>query len=436
MAASNGRGQLGDDKLAYRRQLIGLASHPNNGAVLIVGADRISADAVADALSVNQKPHAVVTLDDVHEDALALTDGASGSARASRTKLAANAGPPCPSPTYSWEIECGHSDATSGLVSNPLAGATSDLLVDLGATTVVGETLEWLGAEHVLARRAVSKSVAEAIVAAVQRREASAAATGMNLVGNNPGPENIRGGLSSIEEKSLGAIAKAGARPISPCSLSARSKGRPGLHLMDGPGFSPEIAHGIRRIRHPDHAVHHRAGQRLLDRLAPTIKISAHPETARRMPEQIDFDASPVLLGKEEAGGAARRLLSLVVDVASGSPTWGEILDEGDEVPVRLGASSEIGQSISHRGQRPAGRRHPPFGHGGGRARGYRARPRSYPARRRRAGRVRKRADPHGPQGGFGSPRSRRCDPEIRRSHRRGDRADYRGCPCPCAQSA
>ncbi len=339
VAASNGRGQLGDDKLAYRRQLIGLASHPNNGAVLIVGADRISADAVADALSVIQKPHAVVTLDDVHEDALALTDrGVRVGARLAH-EIGRQRRTALPVSDLFVGIECGHSDATSGLVSNPLAGATSDLLVDLGATTVVGETLEWLGAEHVLARRAVSKSVAEAIVAAVQRREASAAATGMNLVGNNPGPENIRGGLSSIEEKSLGAIAKAGARPIQSLLALGEEPGRPGLHLMDGPGFSPELLTGFAASGAQIMLFTTGPGNSFCNSLAPTIKISAHPETARRMPEQIDFDASPVLLGKEEAGGAARRLLSLVVDVASGSPTWGEILDEGDEVPVRLGAS-------------------------------------------------------------------------------------------------
>ncbi len=111
-------------------------------------------------------------------------------------------------------IECGHSDATSGIASNPLAGAVADRLVDCGASVVIGETLEWLGAEHVLARRAADATVSAGIVEAVEQREGSVAATGVDLLYNNPGYENVRGGLSSIEEKSPGAVAKAGSRPI------------------------------------------------------------------------------------------------------------------------------------------------------------------------------------------------------------------------------
>ena len=339
VAAANGRGQLGIDKLAYRSQLAGLACHPNNGAVLVVGADRESADAVAAAVAAIGKPCEVVTLDDVHEDALALTDrGIRAGARLShaigrerRTSL--------PLSDLFVGIECGHSDATSGLVANPLAGAASDLLVDLGASTVVGETLEWLGAEHVLARRAVSPAVADAILAAVNRREHAAAATGMDLTGNNPGPENIRGGLSSIEEKSLGAIAKAGTRSIQSLLALGEAPRQPGLHLMDAPGFSPESLTGFAASGAQLMLFTTGPGNSFCNRLAPTIKISAHPETARRMPEQIDFDASPVLLGREPLEDAARRLIGVIAEVASGSPTWGEILDEGDEVPVRLGAS-------------------------------------------------------------------------------------------------
>ncbi|MHB2169703.1 UxaA family hydrolase [Alsobacter sp. R-9] len=339
VAAANGRGQLGEDKLAYRRQLIGLACHPNNGAVLVVGADRASADAVAEAATTVGKPCEVVTLDDVHEDALALTDrGVRAGARLAHA-IGRERRVVFPLADLFVGIECGHSDATSGLVTNPLAGAVSDLLVDRGAATVVGETLEWLGAEHVLARRAASPAVAEAVVAAVARREAAAAATGMDLTGNNPGPENIRGGLSSIEEKSLGAIAKAGTRAIRSLLALGEAPVGPGLHVMDGPGFSPESLTGFAAAGAQLMLFTTGPGNSFCNAVAPTIKISAHPETARRLPEQIDFDASPVFLGREPQDEAALRLLHLIADVASGAPTWGEVLDEGDEVPVRLGPS-------------------------------------------------------------------------------------------------
>lgn len=339
VAAANGRGQLGEDALAYRRQLLGLARHPNNGAVLVIGADRKTADAIAAAVAEAGLPVEAVTLDDVHEDALALADrGLRAGARLAHA-IGRQQRTPVPLSELFVGIECGHSDATSGLVSNPLVGTVSDLLVDVGASTVVGETLEWLGAEHVLARRAATLTVAEAIVAAVARRETAAAATGMDLLGNNPGQENIRGGLTTIEEKSLGAIAKAGSRPVRSVLAIAETPAVPGLHVMDGPGFSPESLTGFAASGAQLMLFTTGPGNSYCSALAPTIKVSAHPETAARLPEQVDFDAGAVLAGRETLEDAARRLLALVIEVASGAPTWGEVLDETDEVPVRLGPS-------------------------------------------------------------------------------------------------
>ncbi len=169
-------------------------------------------DDIAGAIEAVGKPVATIALDDVHEDALELSArgirlAASLARDASRQRRV-----PAPIRALFLAVECGHSDATSGLVSNPLAGRIVDRLIDAGGTAVFGETVEWLGAEHLLARRAATPAVAEALVAAVERREEAAAATGVDLTGNNPGAENIRGGLSSIEEKSLGAIAKGGTR--------------------------------------------------------------------------------------------------------------------------------------------------------------------------------------------------------------------------------
>ena len=169
----------------------------------------------------------------MHEDSLAL------SARGTRiaARLAHDASrlrrEPAPLSSLFLAVECGHSDATSGLVANPLAGRVVDRLVEAGGTAVFGETIEWLGAEHLLARRAATPAVGAAIVAAVERREAAVAAAGIDLTGNNPGAENIRGGLSSIEEKSLGAIAKGGTRPIAGCSALAEAPPDPGLYVMD-----------------------------------------------------------------------------------------------------------------------------------------------------------------------------------------------------------
>jgi altronate dehydratase large subunit len=191
----------------------------------------------------------------------------------------------------------------------------------------------------VLAGRAHNAELGAAITAAVLRREKQAAKTGADLTGNNPGEENIRGGLSTIEEKSLGAIAKAGGRPIVSLLAIAERPSRPGVHVMDGPGFSPESLTGFAASGAQLMLFTTGPGNSFCSALAPTIKISAHPTTAARLPEQIDFDASDILAGRNTIAGAAEELLACIVDVASGSATWGEVLGESGEVLIRLGPS-------------------------------------------------------------------------------------------------
>jgi altronate dehydratase large subunit len=339
VATPYGRGQLGEDKEAHFRQLIGLGRNPNVGAALVIGADRASVDRVGKAIAETGKVVARIALDDVHEDAITLTErgmrlGAKLAHDISRLRREA-----VPVGELFIGIECGHSDATSGLVANPLAGYVADYLIGQHGAVVIGETLEWLGAEHILASRAQNESVGKAITRAVLKREAAAAATGMDLLGNNPGDENIRGGLSTIEEKSLGAIVKGGTTKVQSLLALAEPPAMPGLHVMDAPGFSPESLTGFAASGAQLMLFTTGPGNSFCNRLAPTIKISGHPNATKRLAEQIDFDGSNVLEGREPLEAAGERLWNLVVDVASGSATWGEILDETDEVFVRLGPS-------------------------------------------------------------------------------------------------
>jgi len=334
-----GRGQFGADKRAHAQQLIGLGRNPNVAAVLIVGADRMTADGMAEQIRTSGKPTEVVALDDVQEDALALSlQRIRAAARlvrnASRQRREASA-----VSSLFLGVECGHSDATSGLVANPLAGKVVDRLIDAGGTAVIGETLEWLGAEHLLARRAATPAVAEAITAAVQRREAAISASGVDPFHDNPGAENIRGDLSSIQEKTLGAIAKGGTRPIDGVLALAEAPARAGLYFMDAPFFSPESLTGFAAAGAQVMLFTTGAGNSFCSAVAPTIKISAKPETLARLGEQIDFDASPAFSGTEDLDHAADRLFSLLLDVASGFRTWGEILSESSESIARIGGS-------------------------------------------------------------------------------------------------
>jgi altronate dehydratase large subunit len=181
--------------------------------------------------------------------------------------------------------------------------------------------------------------VGAAIVAAVLRREAEVARGGQDLTGNNPGAENIRGGLSTIEEKSLGAIAKTGTRPIRGLLRLAERPTLKGLHLMDGPSFSPESLTGFAASGAQIMLFTTGAGNGFCNSVAPTLKVTGRPETARRLTDQIDFDASPVFEGREDIERAGERLFDAMLDVASGAATWGEIHGEGAEAFARLGGS-------------------------------------------------------------------------------------------------
>lgn len=338
-ATPTGRGHVEPDLTLQIDQLAGLGANPNVAAALIVGVDAATTKLVRDRIAATGKPVASVCLADCHEDALALIDagvrlGAHLVREASQLRREL-----LPLDRLVVAVECGHSDATSGIASNPVVGAAVDLLVAGGATVVLGETVEWLGAEHVLARRARSGAVADHIARAVAGRERLAIESGHSLTGNNPGEENIRGGLSTIEEKSLGAIAKSGTATIEAViDVAAPLPGR-GLYLMDGPSFSPESMTGF--VASGAHIILFTTGpgNNGASLIAPTIKVTAHGATAARLKEQIDFDASGVFDGEETTAAAGGRLLGFIGEIAGGTLTFGEVLGEGLEVLTRARGS-------------------------------------------------------------------------------------------------
>jgi altronate dehydratase large subunit len=224
-----GSGLLGEDAALQRRALAAFGRHPNVGAALVIGATPPLVDEIAQAIAATGKPVDALVLDDCEHDAITLTERGTRIAarmmrevsRMRRTRVALDA--------LCLGMECGRSDPSSGLVSNPLVGCVVDAVIAAGGRAVFGETIEWLGAEHLLARRAADAEVARAIQDAVTRREQTAVAAGMDLLGNNPGPTNIAAGLSTIEEKSLGAIAKGGRAPIRGVIAIAEPLPGPGL---------------------------------------------------------------------------------------------------------------------------------------------------------------------------------------------------------------
>ena len=332
-----GGGLIGADQAQHLRALAGFGLNPNVGAVLLLGSDPPKIAALAQDIGASGKPVVPICLDDCGHDILTLTDRAIRAGARLHRDLSRQRREPVTLSRLFVGLECGRSDPSSGMVANPLIGRVADALVDLGARVVFGETLEWLGAEHLLAQRARSPAVGAQLVQAVLRREQLAATQGVDLLGNNPGPTNIAAGLSTIEEKSLGAVTKSGSRPIAAVLSYGERVAAPGLYAMDAAAYAPESLSGFVASGAQLLLFSTGVGNSYVSALAPTIKLSANPRATQTLHEQLDFDASRVFLGEQSLDDAAQQLVALMADVASGTRTWGEILGEGDEVVSRLG---------------------------------------------------------------------------------------------------
>lgn len=334
-----GNGVIGEDGAIHRRALRGLVTHPNVGAVVVLGGEPAKVSDVVDAAEAADKAAIGLTLEGAGHDGLRLADQAMRAGAGLLRALSAARRSPQPLAALTLGLECGRSDPSSGLVANPLLGRIADRVVAAGGQAMIGETTEWLGAEHLLARRASSPEAAEAILAAARGRVSLAEAAGIDLTGNNPSETNIAAGLSSIEEKSLGAIAKSGRGPIAGLIHYGESPPRPGMWVMNAPAYAPESLTGFTAAGAALLLFTTGVGNSHSSALAPTLKVSANPETVARLDCQLDFTAEAVFRGEEALDDAAERLLALVRDTASGTLSWGEIFAESDEVISRFGPS-------------------------------------------------------------------------------------------------
>lgn len=330
-------GMVGADRELSIRHIEGFCTHPNVGAALLIGSDGPRLQELLARVTAAGRLAQALCLDDCEHDALVLSDRALRMGAGILRDISRQRRVPVPLSALFLGVKCGRSDPSSGIASNPLIGHVADALVDAGGRVVFGETMEWLGAEHLLARRAISPEVGASLVGAVRRREELAVLNGVDLVGDNPNPTNVAAGISTIEEKSLGSVAKSGSRLIDGIVPMGARIDRPGLFAMDGPAYSPESLSGLVASGAQIVLFSTGVGNSYVSRLAPTVKLSANPAAAAVLRQQLDYDASGVLLGTLEPPQAARALLETLLEVASGSLTWGEVLDEGDEVVSRIG---------------------------------------------------------------------------------------------------
>ena len=223
--------------------------------------------------------------------------------------------------------ECGGSDPTSGLAANPAIGAMSDLVVQAGGTSILSETSEFIDAEHILARRAINKEVHDRIYEITSRFEAHFHAVGEDVRQGNPSPGNKAGGITTLEEKSLGCIHKGGHSPVMAVYDYAKQvEAKQGLVIMDTPGNDPAsvaamVAGGAQVV-----VFSSGRGTPTGNPIAPVIKITGNKLTFAKMEDNIDLDASPLIYGEKTLEELGDDLLKMVVETASGKQTKAEAL--------------------------------------------------------------------------------------------------------------
>lgn len=324
----------------FQRTLHGYAAHPNVSGLLVLGlgCEMIQVQSITDTL-----PIATDTL----VESLTIQDqgGTRATVEAGVKAVAAmlpildtRRRAPAPISELVLGLNCGGSDGYSGITANPALGYASDLLVAAGATSVLAETPEVYGAEHLLTRRAVSEDVARTLLERISWWEKYAEEGGGSL-DNNPSPGNKEGGLTTILEKSLGAVAKAGHADLSAVYQYAEPMTTRGLGFMDTPGYDPVSVTGLVAGGATVVCFTTGRGSVLGSRPAPTIKLATNTEMFERMSDDMDLNCGRIVDGTSTLAEVGLEIFEWIIAVASGRTTASEELGLGQDefVPWQLG---------------------------------------------------------------------------------------------------
>ncbi len=317
--------QLPPDLTRVTDCLIKLGQNPNAGAVLVVslGCEGVDTDRLMEEIATTGKPVERVSVQEIGGTTKAIQIGSdlaqklaisiSGQQRQDVDLASAIVG-----------IKCGASDATSGLASNVVIGYLADRIVEANGTVLFGETTEFIGAEHILARRAKTPTVATRIYEIVNRMENRAKSMGVDMRSGQPTPGNIKGGLSTIEEKSLGAIVKSGTKSIEGVLEYTEIPSGPGLWIKDTPGREIEVltAMAIAGAQIILFSTGRGAPQGFP--IVPVLKICGNPLTFKNMPGDMDVNAGLIITGEKSIEELGEEALAHLVRVLSGEVTKSE----------------------------------------------------------------------------------------------------------------
>jgi altronate hydrolase len=338
-----GCGMAGDGEgfEALQRVMWGYARHPNHAGVLMVGlgCEMNQIDWLLEAYGLKQGP-LFHTMNIQSVAGLRRTVELGIQKVRSMLPLANSViRTPCPVSKLKVALQCGGSDAWSGITANPALGYACDLIAAQGGTGVLAETPEIYGAEHLLTRRAIDHKTGEKLIKLVKWWE-DYTARNKGSMDNNPSPGNKKGGLTTILEKSLGAASKGGTSPLMGVYKYAEPVTASGFTFMDSPGYDPasvtgQIAGGCNLVCFTTGR-----GSAFGSKPAPTIKIATNTEMAKRMSEDMDVDAGTMLSAGDSLEEKGREIYDLFLRVASGEASKSEAQGLGDYefVPWQIGA--------------------------------------------------------------------------------------------------
>jgi altronate hydrolase len=328
---------IGPDTEQLRRTLAGVLAHPNVSAAVILGL----------GCEVNQISHYLGPNAPRDSRLVGMTlqssGGTRGAVEAARTEIArliegcaAEHRVEVPANRIVLGLNCGGSDSFSGITANPALGVCSDMLAEIGATSVLAETTEIFGAEHLLVRRARNRQVAEKLLSFVggykdylRRFHGS--------FDDNPSPGNKEGGLTNIIEKSLGAVAKAGTSPLTDAVDYAEPLRTPGFVFMNTPGYDPVSLTGLAAGGCNLIAFTTGRGSAIGFPSVPVLKIASNSNTYRRMQDNMDINAGAIADGDKSVQEVGREIFEMLLRVASGQKTCAERLGHHEFVPWRIG---------------------------------------------------------------------------------------------------
>ena len=334
-------GRTGGDRKRLARFLTGIARNPNVANVLLIGMPHgygypeFQTDALAAEIAKSGTRLEVLNVDrcggleGTVVQGIRLARELVREATAMRREAA-------PLSKLTIGMKCGDSDATSGLAGNPALGRAVDRLIDAGGTALFSETLELIGAEQTLVQRAKTPEVAQRLLRLIESWEARAASIGEDIRTINPIPENIAAGITTLEEKSLGAVEKTGTRELSGVLDYCERPGEPGLWLMDAwmssysllPSFAAAGAQIVLYQLGGNELPPEDAPLSAVDPglVAPLLTISGNPRTAKAAGDYLDVSTGGVLLGTETLDAAGEHILGEIVRAANGRATRGETM--------------------------------------------------------------------------------------------------------------